>query len=295
VATVFFEGTGEIATLTNTFSVSGTATDPTTVSLTITTPSGTATTYTYGAAEITKSAMGVYTKDIVCSEAGQWVYAWVGTGTASDVVAGTWTVLSTDLKKLYCSTEELKSRLGISDAVDDFEVRLAVDAASRWIDGYCDRYFWRGTATRTFVADTPTVVRVGDLVSVTTLKTDDAGDGTFETTLGVSEYQLLPINATEASEARPYTAVRALVRPWPYYLTPFTRDDRVQIVGTFGWPSVPSAVKHAALIVAADCLKLKDAPFGVAGFGDFGAMRIRDNPRAVALLAPYRRTSVMVG
>jgi hypothetical protein len=40
---------------------------------------------------------------------------------------------------------------------------------------------------------------------------------------------------------------------------------------------------------------LKDAPFGVAGFGEFGAVRVRNNPRAMALLQPYRRLPVLVG
>ena len=45
---------GDTVTLTNTFKVSGTATDPTTISLVVTDPAGTATTYTYAAA--TKAA-----------------------------------------------------------------------------------------------------------------------------------------------------------------------------------------------------------------------------------------------
>ena len=71
-ATVFFAGSAEIATLTNTFAVSGVATDPTTVTLAITDPTGTTTTYTYAAAEITKDSTGVYHKDITCSSAGVW-------------------------------------------------------------------------------------------------------------------------------------------------------------------------------------------------------------------------------
>ena len=58
-ATVFYEGSAELATLTNTFTVSGVAIDPTTISLVITTPAGTATTYTYALGEITRSSAGV--------------------------------------------------------------------------------------------------------------------------------------------------------------------------------------------------------------------------------------------
>jgi hypothetical protein len=53
-------------------------------------------------------------------------------------------------------------------------------------------------------------------------------------------------------------------------------------------------VKQAALIAATDLFKLKDAPYGVAGFGEFGAVRIQDNLRVASLLAPYRRSPVLI-
>jgi hypothetical protein len=294
VATVFYEhATAELATLTNTFSAGSPSvpTDPTTVSLTIVSPAGVSTTYTYGAAQITRTGTGVYTKDIACTEDGIWQYVWVGTGTASDVVVGTWSVFNTDLQRNYCTLEELKSRLGIpaTDTQDDFELKLAVESASRWIEDHCDRQqFWRGTDTRTFTSCDPYAVDVDDLVSVTTLKTDSAGDGTFETTWAATDYQLRPPNA--AGKGRPYTQVAAVggTLTFPYlYEGQTARTDRVQIVGVFGWPALPAAVKQACLIVAAEHVKLKDAPFGVAGFGDFGAVRVRQSPQAAALLASF--------
>ncbi|HEU4543468.1 MAG TPA: hypothetical protein VFR23_20215 [Jiangellaceae bacterium] len=300
-ATVFYESANELATLTNTFSVSGTPTDPTTVSLTVTTPAGVATTYTYALAEITKSGTGVYTKDIACTADGTWQYVWTGTGAASDVTAGTWTVFNTELQKLYCSIEELKSRFGLAstDTVDDFEMKLAIESASREIDDHCDRHFWRGTSTRTFVPDSAYCCSMpshNDIVSITTLKTDTDGDGVFETTWATTDYQLLPYNAlTQHAEPRPYTSIKAIGSyTFPTSYSTLARDDRVEIVGVFGWPQIPSNVKQACLIIAAETLKLKDAPFGVAGFGEFGAVRVRDNPKAAKLLRPYEKYPVLV-
>lgn len=293
-ATVFYASSSELATIANTFSVSGTATDPTTVSLTITTPTGTATTYTYAAATITRTSAGVYTKDITCSEAGIWTYLWVGTGAASDAQAGHWTVLDA-APRLYATAYELKSRLGITDTVDDFEITLAVGTASRWVDEHCGRTFGRATATRTFEACGWYDLECDDLVSITTLKTDASGDGTFETTWTASDYQLLPVNPASYAETRPYTAVRAVgAYTFPLAYSYGQRRDLVQIVGTFGWAAVPEAVKQAALILASETLKIKDSPFGIAGFGDLGAVRVRDNPKIAALLAPYRRYPVLV-
>lgn len=71
--------------ITCTFTVDGTNTDPTTVTLEVKDPAGTKTTYTYAAGQITKSAAGLYYKYITLNLAGTWWYRWTGTGTVADV------------------------------------------------------------------------------------------------------------------------------------------------------------------------------------------------------------------
>lgn len=298
MASVFFESSSELARLTNTFAVGGTATDPTTVSLIVTTPSQVETTYTYAASEITKSAVGVYYKDIACSEDGTWSYQWVGTGSATDSEAGTWEVLPTALGRLYATVEALKSRMQISTSTHDFEVHEACFAASRGVEQYCERTFYQVTETRTFVPRDYYDVLLpewNDLVSVTTLKTDASGDGTFETTWASTDYQLLPHNRS-GPETKPFTAIKALARTFPLPTTRLARDDRVEIAGVWGWPSVPQAVKQATLILAHELYVLKDAPFGVADFGEMGLVRARarENPKVATLLGPYRRNAFLV-
>jgi len=301
VGTVFFESASELATLRNIFKVSGTATDPTAVSLTVTDPTQTSTTYTYAAAQITRNGLGDFQKDITCSIDGTWSALWEGTSAASDAEPITWHVFPTDLGRLYATVGELKSRLGgIDDTVDDLELHGACFAASRAIEAYCQRAFWR-TATgtvRTFVPTDPYRLTLGpfnDLVSLAALATDDGGDGTFETSWASSDYQLLPHNPSAAPEQRPYTRVKAIARTFPRPTGLLSRDDRVQITGVFGWPAVPYGVKQAALILAAETFKLKDAPFGVAGFGGDQAIRVRDNPMCARYANPYRLNAVLVG
>jgi len=67
--------------LTARFTVSGVLTDPTTVTLKIRNLLGVTSTYTYALAQITKSAVGVYYKDISLDRSGEWFYRWEGTGT----------------------------------------------------------------------------------------------------------------------------------------------------------------------------------------------------------------------
>ena len=44
-----------------------------------------------------------------------------------------------------------------------------------------------------------------DLLSVTTLKTDEDGDRTYEITWATTDYDLMPYNATLESQAQPYS------------------------------------------------------------------------------------------
>jgi hypothetical protein len=50
---------------------------------------------------------------------------------------------------------------------------------------------------------------------------------------------------------------------------------------------VPLNVKNAALVIGAQIFRMKDAVFGVAGFGEFGVVRIQSNPQVMWLLRRY--------
>jgi hypothetical protein len=286
-ATVFYaDPANELATLQNVFKVSGVATDATTVTLTITDPTGATTT-----PSVTHVSTGTYSATVPTTLPGVWLYKWVGTGTASDVVAGTFTATTID-SSLYCTVEELKSRLQIGDTADDFEVTLAVQAACRSIDEITGRYFWRGTGVRTYVPESIYMQTTDDLVSVTSLMVDRDGDGVYEETWTQGTDYALTVapgryNAAAKGESWPFTGFSILGPKFIPVVWPWSHLDRIQVTGVFGWPAVPLAVKQAALIAAADLFRLKDAPFGVAGFGEFGAVKITANPRVMSLLKRY--------
>lgn len=79
MANVYDEG--DLARISAAFTVAGTATDPTTVTLKVRDPSGNTDTYTYALGLVTKSSTGNYYKDITLDEVGRWYYRWAGTGT----------------------------------------------------------------------------------------------------------------------------------------------------------------------------------------------------------------------
>jgi hypothetical protein len=287
-ATVFYADPNEYATLQNIFKVNGVPTDPTTVTLTVTDPTGAVTT-----PSATHVTTGTWTANVACTIAGVWTYLWEGTGTASDAVAGTWTVGTTALGQNYCTVEELKSRLGISDSTDDFELGLAAAGASRAIDEITGRYFWRGTGTRTYIPESISRQSLDDLVSVTSLAVDRDGDGVFEETWAQGTDYALEVapgkyNAAAKGELWPYTAAVVITggRLFPYVWM-WSHLDRIQVTGVFGWPAVPLNVKNAAIIAGAQIFKIKDAPFGIAGFGEFGVVRVQSNPQVMWLLHRY--------
>lgn len=128
---------GDTVTLTNTFAVSGTATDPTTVSLVVTDPAGTATTYTYAGATITKTATGVYTKNVTASTAGMWSYAWTGTGTAADVSSGSFTVWAINDTVDVLTISEARQAVGLTSDESDDRLKTLITAVSTQLDEMC--------------------------------------------------------------------------------------------------------------------------------------------------------------
>lgn len=302
-ATVFFQNAAgnEIATLENVFDVSGTPTDPNAVSCVITDPVGTQVTHTYAGAspaDITRSGTGDYSLQIPCVTIGLWGYVWVGTGQASDVQVGTWRVgPSLTVNQFYTSVEEVKERLNITDSESDFQLQAAVPAAARSIESYCARHFFQVTETRLFVPYDIYMLPIDDLVSVSSFKVDRDGDGVYEETwVQGTDYELSfepgVYNQNVSGEARPYTIARSIglgggAQTFPYTWA-FSRAERIQITGVWGWPEVPYGVREAAAQTAAEIFKLKDSPFGLAGTSEFGMVRIsKENPYINKLLCDY--------
>lgn len=188
----------------------------------------------------------------------------------------------------YASLVEVKNALRIQDAVDDSLLEMAIESASRLIDGYANRSFYNaGTATRNFVADDLYTCQIDDLQSVTTLSTTDQVGGVY-TTWTANDYQLEPVNGLSDGLASPYTSVRAIGN---YGFTNYIGQALVRIVGVWGYASVPTAIKQATIIQASRIFKRLDSPLGVAGFGDMGVVRVgsRLDPDVQHLVDPYRR------
>lgn len=193
----------------------------------------------------------------------------------------------------YCTLAEMKARLDIATGTtsSDTIIENIIEATSRAIDALVLRRFYASTETRYFWAHDATYLYVGDLLSVTTLKTDSNADRSYDTTWGVTDYDLLPVNAP--SDGWPYD--RIAVAPGGRYLFPTgARNQKaIQIAGSFGFASTtPDAVNEACLIASAQMFMRKDSPFGVSGGSGFvQTMKqvLRHDPHVWALLSQYQR------
>jgi len=198
----------------------------------------------------------------------------------------------------YCTTAELKGYLGhTTDTVDDTQLADCITTASRAVDHYCGRKFSgdSNATARIFVPKDWEIVITDDFQSTSGLivAIDTSDTGAFLTTVDSTRYELEPFNQIVDGESGwPYYQIRSLFcefQPWNY------RKGNVQVTAKWGWAAVPQPVKQATIYLALETFKLKGSPFGVANFDQFGPIRVRDNPKVMAMLAPYRRDPVLVG
>ena len=190
----------------------------------------------------------------------------------------------------YATLAQVKAALRIADTVDDSLLEMAIESASRAIDGHAARYFYSsGTASRVYAADDSFIVQTDDIAGTAiVLQTSSAGDGIFDTTFEPIDYQLEPLNGKVDGLDVPFTRIRAVEN----YLFPVEVEQAlIKVTAVFGWPAVPIAITQACIIQSSRIFKRLDSPLGVAGFGDMGAVRVSRylDPDVEQLVAPYRR------
>jgi hypothetical protein len=155
---------------------------------------------------------------------------------------------------IYATLAEFKSYRQVrggttgTDAADDLVISDILGAASRYIDGVCGRrFYYNGTdETRYYTPVSDSILFIDDLAEApTSVKADTTFDRTYATTIASSDYDLEPSNAL--LDGSPYTWLEVAPLSSAY----FPEHNRgVQIVGKFGFPSVPDDIKGACLGIA---------------------------------------------
>lgn len=202
----------------------------------------------------------------------------------------------------YTSLPELKHRLNIAedDAKDDTPLENAISAASRIIDSETGTRFYTATETRYYLAYQDWLIDIDPLVTLTSVKTDPNGDGTYLYTWASTDYQLAPYNA--AADGEPYTVIESTplgAYRFPVYPSSTTLRSRVQVTGAFGYcalANVPSFIKEACLLISMRLWGRKDLLYGVSGSADLGTLQaianIGNDGELQLALSPIKKKAI---
>lgn len=174
----------------------------------------------------------------------------------------------------YASVAEYKAATNKTGSGDDAVLTMNLQAVSRWIDRKTNRFFTKDDSVQvryydgapgvnqrllsSLERDSPwpnarTLLHLPDDLASTTgliVKVDQDRDYTYETTLVIStDFFVGPVNAALGPEPQPYQFLElnpngTQISTWP------AQGRSVQVTALWGWPSVPVAIKTAAILIA---------------------------------------------
>lgn len=193
----------------------------------------------------------------------------------------------------YCTVQVVRDQLSDAGANADVgQIERAIEATSRAIEDYTGRTFWTSTPiVRRYRPRDPQVVLVHDIATTAGLivKTDSAGDGSYATTWTLdTDYILEPLDADQVDPtAHAWWQITAVGdKAFPVG----ARRPGLQVTAAPGWSAIPAGVNSAAILKATSLRNRINAPFGVANFGEYGAIRItRKDVDVIDLLNPFCR------
>jgi hypothetical protein len=193
----------------------------------------------------------------------------------------------------YCTLSEVKSALRLSDSIDDTLIEKSIEGASRRIDGYCGRFFYKTDATAVpLFANNAYRLLTNDISSTTGLivKLDNNGDGTFETTLTLNtDYIVEPTDY--AILGRPIRTI-TMVGGYTFPIFYIPSECGVQITALWGFDAVPHDVREACVLLSIRQFARYNAALGVMAFADMAIAVRAVDPDVRDLLQPYKLLGV---
>ena len=199
------------------------------------------------------------------------------------------------LTNAYCTLSDLKTSLAIEDIADDTALEAAILTASRMVDDYTGRFFYRDGTTaapvvRYYTAQDWYTCNVDDFVSLTQIATDDNFDQLYTTIWESNDYMVEPVN--NPRRGWPLTRLLAI----DSYIFPYNLPQSVKVTAVWGWPSVPAEISMATKLQASRLFIRRQSPFGIAGTPDLGTVRLssRLDPDVEALIRPFRKMNGLV-
>jgi hypothetical protein len=185
--------------------------------------------------------------------------------------------------------------IGLSGTSQDTNIDNAINASSRLIDQITGRNFFKSESVQVkfFTPDNHHILDVPDIATTTGLivQLDTTDDGTHNKTITLdTDFYLKAINVTDLDGDNdiPYQTLVILDKRSSERFDPDIVKN-VKITATWGFNSVPSAIKQACLLQSSRLWKRKDSPFSTYGSGDTGETELfqKMDPDAKTLIKPY--------
>ena len=172
----------------------------------------------------------------------------------------------------YATLDEVRRRIPHVEDDDNADLESIIEGVSRYIDeNRQGRRFYAASEIRYYVPTSNDLVVIDDLLSLTTLKTDEDGDGVFERTWSSSDYLLAPYNASV--DGMPYTSIErafqgALLFPMGSRVSRAGIRTQVgfrsvEIDGSFGYASAaPKGIHEVCVLLSMRLFDRREALFG---------------------------------
>lgn len=161
----------------------------------------------------------------------------------------------------YLALSQLKNAVGDTTDKHIPEHERAINAASRQIDLWTGRFFYRDPVAtpRLLNPVDRTVTYTGDFDSTTdvVVATDVDGDGVFETLWTSDQWQAEPFVRWNGW---PYTQISTTTRTTEFPVS--GRRPNVQITARWGWAAVPGPIEQACEALAVLYYRTKDSSAG---------------------------------
>jgi len=171
----------------------------------------------------------------------------------------------------YCTLDEVKSELNIISDDNDDMLQVMIEQTKELIDGLCNRAFDTVTATARYFDGAGAILFIDDLITIDALgfKLDQDGDGVYESTLALTDYELYPLNTT------PKTIIKISTNSTYGGFASGVKKG-VQITGTWGYSAaIQKTIARASMIQVCRWFKRKDSAYATeVGTGELGTLAI---------------------
>jgi hypothetical protein len=192
----------------------------------------------------------------------------------------------------YATLADVKAALRLTDNVDDALLEGAIEGASRRIDGYCGRWFYKTSQTAISIYPFDYYnIPTNDIANTSvTVKVSTQGNGVFDQTWTQgTDYQLEPLDAS--LNGQPYNRIVAIGgKTFPIQVQP--NIPYCQVTAQWGWNAIPSDVRQACILLSIRGFARYNAALGIVGFNDMAIQVRAVDPDVRDMLNQYRLLAV---